>query len=93
MEPTVLSFSSRVATVTVVAGVEQALAAHSDGAEGEKSAGMAGAVLLVFGSKGAAEQTWIFGKRPRASGGPFFTDATRAAENNPGFGSLICSWT
>ena len=83
-----------MATVTVAAtGPEVVMAARSAGAEGEKSAGMAGAALLVSGSKGAAEQTWIFGKRPRASGGPFFTDATRAAENNPGFGSLICSWT
>jgi len=46
-----------VATVTVVVGAEQALAAHWDGAEGEKSAGEAGAARLVFGSKGAAEQT------------------------------------
>ena len=40
-----------------LAGAEQALAAHWDGAEGEKSAGVAGAARLVFGSKGAAEQT------------------------------------
>jgi hypothetical protein len=34
----------------------QGLAARSDGAEGEKSAGMVGAAPLAFGSKGAAEQ-------------------------------------
>jgi hypothetical protein len=33
------------------------MAARSAGAEGEKSAGMAGVAPLVFGSKGAAEQT------------------------------------
>ena len=33
------------------------MAALSAGAEGEKSAGMAGVAPLVFGSKGAAEQT------------------------------------
>ena len=33
------------------------MVARSDGAEGEKSAGMVGAAPLVFGSKGAAEQT------------------------------------
>jgi hypothetical protein len=40
-----------------MAGAKQGLAARSDGAEGEKSAGMVGAAPLVFGSKGAAEQT------------------------------------
>jgi hypothetical protein len=40
-----------------MAGAEEELAARSDGAEGEKSAGVVGAALLVFGSKGAAEQT------------------------------------
>ena len=39
-----------------MAGAEEDMAAHSDGAEGEKSAGMVGAAPLVFGSKGAAEQ-------------------------------------
>ena len=32
------------------------VAARSDGAGGEKSVGVVGAALLVFGSKGAAEQ-------------------------------------
>lgn len=40
----------------VMPGAE-GLAARSDGAEGEKSAGMAGVAPLVFGSRGAAEQT------------------------------------
>ena len=40
-----------------MAGAKQGLAARSDGAEDEKSAGMVGAAPLVFGSKGAAEQT------------------------------------
>ena len=35
----------------------EGMAAHSDGAEGEKSAGMVGAAPQAFGSKGAAEQT------------------------------------
>jgi hypothetical protein len=58
MEPAILSFSPEVATVTVAAtGPEEVIAARSAGAEGEKSAGMAAAALLVSGSKGAAEQT------------------------------------
>jgi hypothetical protein len=45
-----------MATVMVMPGAE-GMAARSDGGKGEKSAGMAGAALLVFGTKGAAEQT------------------------------------
>jgi len=45
-----------LATVTVMPGAE-GLAARTDGAEGEKSAGVATAAPLVFGSKAAAELT------------------------------------
>jgi len=64
-----------VATATVTAGAEH-LPDLTDGAEGEKSAGMVGAAPLVFGSKGAAEQT-RFWKRPCSSAGPFPSDTQR----------------
>ncbi len=38
-------------------GAEEGMAARSDGAEGEKSAGMVEAAHLVYGSKAAAERT------------------------------------
>ena len=53
-EPIVLSFSPRVAMVTATVGAEH-LVAHTDGAGGERLAGVVGAALLVSGSKGVAK--------------------------------------
>jgi hypothetical protein len=73
-------------------GAEEGMAARSDGAEGEKSAGMVEAAHLVYGSKAAAERTRIFRKRPCPLLGRFsLMPILVCRETNPTFSSLICN--